>query len=272
MEFVFAVLTLAFLEVVLGIDNIMFISLVTNRLPKEKQNRARIIGLLGAMISRIILLISMVWLIENLTTPFFPLEITANPENTIEIYKEHTNFFVKLQLLFHTISVKEIVLLAGGLFLLYKSSTEIHHKMEGENKKIKAKEKSFFGTIIEIMAIDLVFSFDSILTAIGVTENLPAMIIAIVVAIIAMMIFAKGISEFMDKHPSLEILGLSFLILIGVMLILDSVHIEIPKGYIYFAVFFSLAVELINMYVRKKKNKPVKLYKKVDREKIEDNN
>ena len=265
MEFVFAVLTLAFLEIVLGIDNIMFISLVTNKLRKEEQNKARLIGLLGAMIMRIILLITMVWLLEHLTVPFFPLD-AHSLEETIEMFNEEGQFFKKLGLLFHTIGVREIILLAGGLFLLSKSVSEIHHKMEGQAKEIISKKKSFTATVIEIIAIDLVFSFDSILTAIGITENLPAMIIAVVISIFVMMIFAKKISSFMAKHPSLEVMGLSFLILIGVMLILDSVHQEVPKGYIYFAVFFSLAVEVINMNIQKKKNiskKPVELNKKI---------
>ncbi|MBN2663189.1 MAG: TerC family protein [Bacteroidales bacterium] len=265
MEFVFAVLTLAFLEVVLGIDNIMFISLVTNKLPASQQNRARIIGLVGAMATRIILLVSMVWLIHHLEAPFFPLDgftdFIEAKEHAIEEYLSETHFFKKIGLLFHTIGVREVVLLAGGLFLLSKSVSEINHKVEGEAKEIVSKQKTMTGTIIEIMAVDLVFSFDSILTAIGITDNLPAMIIAVVISIFVMMLFAKKISQFMAKHPSLEVMGLSFLILIGVMLILDSVHIEVPKGYIYFAVFFSLAVEVINLKV-KKEHSPIKLKKK----------
>lgn len=265
MEFVFAVLTLAFLEIVLGIDNIMFISLVTNKLPEEQQNKARVIGLIGAMVTRILLLVSMVWLIHHLEAPFFPLDGFADgleaKDFAIEQYLAETHFFKKLGILFHTIGVRELVLLAGGLFLLSKSVSEINHKVEGEAKEIVSKKKSFAGTIVEIMAVDLVFSFDSILTAIGITENLPAMIIAVVISIFVMMIFAKKISLFMAKHPSLEVMGLSFLILIGVMLILDSVHIEVPKGYIYFAVFFSLAVEVINMKARKRRS-PLELNKK----------
>jgi len=265
MEFVFAVLTLAFLEVVLGIDNIMFISLVTNKLPEEKQNKARITGLIGAMVTRILLLVSMVWLIHHLEAPFFPLDGFADSivakEHAIEQYLAEGRFLKKMGYLFHTIGVRELVLLAGGLFLLSKSVSEINHKVEGEAKEIISKPKSFTATIIEIMIVDLVFSFDSILTAIGITENLPAMIIAVVISILVMMLFAKKISKFMAKHPSLEIMGLSFLILIGVMLILDSFHIEVPKGYIYFAVFFSLAVEVINMKMQKRRS-PVELNKR----------
>jgi predicted tellurium resistance membrane protein TerC len=263
MEFVFAVLTLAFLEIVLGVDNIMFISIVTNKLPDNQQNKARLIGLGVAMITRIILLIAMVWLIDHLTKPFFPLADVHEVEETIGLYKAEANIFKKLGYLFHTIGVRELVLLGGGIFLLTKSVSEIHHKMEGESKEVKTKTTSFIGVIIEIIAVDLVFSFDSILTAIGITHNLPAMIIAIVIAIFVMLIFAKKISQFMHTHPTLEVLGLSFLILIGFMLILDSVHIEVPKGYIYFAVFFSLLVEVINLKITKRKSKPVELRKKL---------
>lgn len=265
MEFVFAVLTLAFLEIVLGIDNIMFISLVTNKLPEAKQNRARIIGLLGAMITRITLLVTMVWLIHHLEAPFFPLDgftdSIAAKDHAITEYLSEANFFKKMGLLIHTIGIRELVLLAGGLFLLSKSVSEINHKVEGEAKEIVSKQKSLIGTVIEIIAVDLVFSFDSILTAIGITDNLPAMIIAVIISIFVMMAFAKKISQFMAQHPSLEVMGLSFLILIGVMLILDSVHIDVPKGYIYFAVFFSLAVEVINLRV-KKEHSPLELKKK----------
>ncbi len=267
MEFVFAVLTLAFLEVVLGIDNIMFISIVTNRLPKENQNKARMVGLIVAMLTRIALLVTMVWLLEHLTKPFFELpDIATNIDNvkehTIEKFKDETNFFLKMKYLFHTIGIREVILFAGGIFLLGKSVSEIHHKMEGEAKEVKVKQRSFIGTIVEIVAVDIVFSFDSILTAIGLTHNLPAMILAIIVAIFIMMIFAKKISDFLNTRPTLEVLGLSFLILIGFMLVLDSVHVEVPKGYIYFAVFFSMVVEVVNIQVRKRTS-PVELNKKV---------
>ena len=261
MEFVFAVLTLAFLEIILGVDNIMFLSIVTNKLPEEQQNKTRIIGLLGAMLARITLLIIMVWLIKHLRMPFFPLH-NNTIEETIALYKQESNIFIKLGYLFHTIGVRELILFSGGIFLLSKSVTEIHKRMEGPAKEIIAKDRNFWGTVIEIIAVDIVFSFDSILTAIGITKNLPAMIIAVIIAILVMMIFAAKISHFMAKHPSLEIMGLSFLILIGVMLILSSVHFEVPRGYIYFAVFFSLGVEIINLNV-KTSNNPVKLKNKI---------
>jgi predicted tellurium resistance membrane protein TerC len=262
MEFIFAVLTLTFLEIILGIDNIMFVSIVTNKLDKKEQQKARILGLLGAMIARIILLVLMVWLIQHLTKPFFPIPNTT-VEQTIEKYKASTAIIPKLKLLFHTIGIREIILLSGGLFLLSKSVTEIHQRMEGGSKEIKTKHNTLGGTIIEIIAVDIIFSFDSILTAIGITKNLPAMIIAVILAISVMMLFSAKISQFMSIHPSLEIMGLSFLVLIGVMLILSSVHYEIPRGYIYFSVFFALGVEIINMNIKQKVGQTVELNKKV---------
>lgn len=262
MEFIFAVLTLAFLEVILGVDNIMFLSIVTNKLPEKDQKKTRITGLLGAMIARIILLILMVWLIEHLTKAFFPIA-NMTSEETINIYKNETNILHKIGYLFHTVGLRELILFAGGIFLLSKSVTEIHLRMEGATKEVSTKGKKFWGTVVEIIAVDIVFSFDSILTAIGITNNLPAMIIAVIIAIFIMMIFSAKVSHFMAQHPSLEVMGLSFLILIGVMLILSSVHYEVPRGYIYFAVFFSLAVEVINLNIKKEAGTPVELNKRV---------
>lgn len=264
MEFILAVLTLTLLEIILGVDNIMFISIVTNKLEEKKdRNKARILGLSGAMIVRILFLTIMVWLIENLKKPFFP--ITGQTlEQTIETYKATSDLLTKMGLLIHTIGVRELILFAGGLFLMIKSTSEIYHRMEGEAKELSNKKKSVLGTVIEIIAVDIIFSFDSILTAIGITENLLAMIVAVIVAIIIMMIFSAKVSDFMKSHPSLEVMGLSFLILIGVMLLLDSVHYEVPRGYLYFAIFFSLTVELINMNIRKKQSKnPVELKNKI---------
>ncbi len=257
MEFVFAVITLTFLEIVLGIDNIMFISIVTNRLPKESRGKARFVGLLLAMLMRIGMLVAMVWLLDHLTAPFFPLENLGRDE-VLQMFRDEENFFTKISLYFHTVGARETILFAGGVFLLAKSVSEIHNKMEGEGKEVAVKKMGVTRTILEIVAVDLVFSFDSILTAIGMTKNLPAMIIAVVISIMIMMIFAKKVSDFLQKRPTLEILGLSFLILIGFMLVLDSFHIEVPKGYIYFAVFFSLLVEIVNMQIRKK-HSPVEL-------------
>lgn len=225
-----ALLTLTFLEIVLGIDNIIFISLVAGKVPEENQKKARLGGLSIALIMRILLLLSITWII-GLKEPI-------------------------ITLLSFELSWRDIILIAGGIFLLVKSTLEIHHKVEGqednpENGK-KSKTMSFSTAIIQIVLLDLVFSFDSILTAVGLTEEVILMIIAVVIAIVVMMIFAKPVGEFVNKHPTIQILALSFLILIGVMLIVEGAHYHVPKGYIYFAVFFSLAIEMLNMRYRKK--------------------
>lgn len=233
-----ALLTLTFLEVVLGIDNIIFISIVSNKLPVEQQAKARLIGLSLALIFRIILLLGITWLME-FTRPLFTAFDTS-------------------------FSGRDIILFAGGVFLLYKSTIEIHHKMEGDAKtKADAKATTLFSAITQIILLDLIFSFDSILTAVGLTDELLLMIIAVVIAIIVMMVFARKISDFIGKHPTLEVLALSFLILIGFMLMIEGLHYHVPKGYIYFAVFFSLIVEVINMRMRKK-SKPVQLHKRIE--------
>lgn len=233
-----ALLTLTFLEIVLGIDNIIFISIVSNKLPEDQQPRVRLIGLSLALIFRILLLLGITWLME-FTKPLF------------------TVFELE-------ISGRDLILFAGGLFLLYKSTLEIHHKMEGPPEdKIQTQAKSMMSVIIQIILLDLIFSFDSILTAVGLTDEIILMIIAVVISIIVMMLFASKISNFIKEHPTLEILALSFLILIGFMLVIESFHYHVPKGYIYFAVFFSLMVEVVNMKVRKK-SRPVQLNKRID--------
>ncbi|MDR5589221.1 TerC family protein [Christiangramia sp. SM2212] len=225
-----ALLTLTFLEIVLGIDNIIFISLVAGKVPEEKQKKARLGGLSIALVMRILLLLSITWII-GLTEPVL----------TVADFE---------------LSWRDIILIAGGIFLLIKSTLEIHHKVEGQVENAKNGKKSntlsFTSAIIQIVLLDLVFSFDSILTAVGLTDQIILMIIAVVVAIIVMMIFAKPVGEFVNEHPTIQILALSFLILIGVMLIVEGAHYHVPKGYIYFAVFFSLAIEMLNMRYRKK--------------------
>ncbi|SDS23121.1 TerC family protein [Gramella sp. MAR_2010_147] len=226
-----ALLTLTFLEIVLGIDNIIFISLVAGKVPEESQKKARVGGLSIALIMRILLLLSITWII-GLTKPVL----------TVADFE---------------LSWRDIILIAGGIFLLVKSTLEIHHKVEGQheesqNGKRTKKTISFSSAILQIVLLDLVFSFDSILTAVGLTDQIILMVIAVVVAIIVMMIFAKPVGEFVNNHPTIQILALSFLILIGVMLIVEGAHYHVPKGYIYFAVFFSLAIEMLNMRYRKK--------------------
>ena len=263
MEFIIAFLTLTFLEIVLGVDNIIFVSIVTNKLPKEKQRKGRIIGLTLALIFRLILLVLITWLIHHLTTPFFPME-SFTTEDVLDKMHHEENILEKAKLLFHTIGVREMILFAGGLFLLGKSVSEVHHKMEGAAKEHKETVGASMSKIImQIIVLDLVFSFDSILTAVGITENIYTMVAAVVVAMIVMLVFSGKISSFIAKHPTLEMLALSFLILIGFMLLLEGVHIEVPKGYIYFAVFFSLIVEILNLSIKKKKSKPIELKRKI---------
>lgn len=226
-----ALATLTFLEIVLGIDNIIFISIVTNKLPEHQQGSTRTLGLAAALLFRIALLVGITWII-GFSKPLF-------------------TFFS------FEISGRDIILCLGGLFLLAKSTSEIHHKIEGENESNKIiKIQGVSGVILQIVALDMIFSFDSILTAIGMTSHLIIMIIAVIISIGIMMIASGIISRFINNHPTLQMLALSFLILIGFMLILESIGIEVPKAYIYFAVFFSLSVELLNMQLRK--NKKVK--------------
>jgi predicted tellurium resistance membrane protein TerC len=229
-ELIIALLTLTFLEIVLGIDNIIFISIITNKLPQHQQQKGRVIGLTLALFFRIMLLFSLTWMVKHLTTPLFSLFTTD-------------------------FSVREIILVAGGLFLLAKSTVEIHHKLDiahGETTEVKAAA-GFMSVIVQICLIDIVFSFDSILTAIGLTDQLPVMIAAVVIAMVIMIIFAGRVAEFIHNNPTLEMLALSFLLLIGFMLVVEGFHYEIPKGYIYFAVFFSLFVEVLNLKLRKKR-------------------
>ena len=222
-----ALLTLTFMEIVLGIDNIIFISLVAGKLPKHQQKKARIGGLTLAMLTRVLLLLGITWII-GLTKPVLT--------------------FGDFDL-----SWRDIILLAGGLFLLVKSTLEIHHKVEGQHETEKEiKVKSFNLAIAQIVMLDIIFSLDSILTAVGLTTQVILMIIAVIISILVMMIFAKAVSDFVNNHPTIQILALSFLILIGVMLIVEALHYHVPKGYIYFSVFFSLAIEMLNMRYRKK--------------------
>ncbi len=220
--------TLTLLEIVLGIDNIIFISIVTNKLPKEDRKKTRTIGLLFALLFRIILLSLIIYIIR-LTNPLFSIG--------------SFNF-----------SIRDLILLLGGVFLIAKSVTEIHGKIEGEDHDQKNGSKaSFIYVILQIVALDIIFSFDSILTAIGLSNQLPIMIAAVIISMIVMIYFSGFISNFINRHPTLQVLALSFLILIGFMLALEAFHYEIPKGYIYFALFFSVLVEIINMKLRARK-------------------
>jgi len=250
-----SLLTLTFLEIVLGVDNIIFISIASGKLPKEKQARATNLGLILAMGFRIVLLLGITALIA-MEKPWF----------TIDIPGVHGAF-----------SGQSLILIGGGLFLLYKAVTEIHHKLEGEGTHGhdgNQKKSTFTSALIQITLINIVFSFDSILTAVGMTNGiygaLVIMVIAVVFSVIIMMVFAVPVGRFVNEHPTIQMLGLSFLILIGFMLILEGGHLAhfavagneigaVPKGYLYFAIAFSLVVEFLNMRLRKK-HEPVQLH------------
>lgn len=220
--------TLTILEIVLGIDNIIFLSLVVAKLPKNQQNSARRLGLMGAMIMRLVLLACIAWVVR-LTHPLFSL-------------------------LDHPFSARDLILLGGGLFLLWKSSMEIHESIEGGGEEHKTNVHSFFGAIVQIMLLDIIFSLDSVITAVGLSDHLFIMMAAVVIAVLVMMFAARAIGEFVDRHPSVKMLALAFLILVGFTLILESFNVHVPKGYVYFAMFFSMAVESLNL-MRSKKSK-----------------
>ncbi len=258
-----ALLTLTFLEIILGIDNIVFLSIVSGKLRQEDQPKARKIGLLLAMAFRIVLLFGITWVL-GLQKTIFDLDLG--------FFSAH-------------VTGQSIIVFAGGMFLLYKSVSEIHHKMEGEEDSESGKaSNTLTAAIVQIAVLNLVFSFDSILTAVGLISMKPLneggfgydgalaiMILAIIISITIMMIFAGPVSKFVNQHPTIQILGLSFLILIGVMLIAEGSHLAhfkfgndtevgtIPKGYLYFSIFFSLFVEFLNLRMKKSKN-PVKLH------------
>ena len=232
-----ALLTLSALEIVLGIDNIIFIAILSGKLPQHQQARARTIGLLVAMISRIALLIS-ITLIMKLTHPL-------------------------VTILGFDISGRDIILIIGGLFLLGKSTLEIHGNLEGEeshtNGNTIGKNITFGGVIFQIMMLDIVFSIDSVITAIGLAKQIGVMVAAIVLAVIVMILLAGKISAFVEGHPTIKILALSFLMLIGVSLVGEGLDLHIPKGYIYFAMAFSIFVEILNLRIRKRRIEPVRL-------------
>ena len=222
-----ALATLTLLEVVLGIDNVIFIAILAGKLPPEQQSRARRLGLALAAFMRVGLLLSLAWMIR-LTAPLF------------EVFG-------------HPVSGRDLILILGGLFLIAKSTREIHDKLEGdeEGHGVKRAVASFAGVIVQILLLDLVFSLDSVITAVGMVDQIPVMIAAIVLAIGFMLVFSGPISRFVDRHPTVKMLALSFLLLIGVALIAEGFHHHIPKGYIYFAMAFSVMVELLNMRLRR---------------------
>jgi len=230
-----ALLTLTALEIVLGIDNIIFISILAGKLPPEQQNRARVVGLGAAMVMRILLLFAISWVI-GLTAPLFEV--------------------VGME-----ISGRDLILIGGGLFLLGQSTLEIHGKLEGEEHASGggARVTSFASVIIQIMLLDIVFSLDSVITAVGMAEDLWVMIAAVVIAVGVMLLSSGFISDFVNRHPTVKILALSFLLLIGTSLVAEGLEFHIPKGYIYFAMAFSVFVEVINLRIRGKPAEPVHL-------------
>jgi len=237
-EALVALATLVALEVVLGIDNIIFISILAGKLPADQQARARNTGLILAMVTRLLLLLSITWIMK-LTAPIFTV-------------------------MSNEISGRDLILIIGGLFLLGKSTFEIHDKLEGEDHSaIGVAARSFAATIVQILLLDIVFSLDSIITAVGIVSQIEIMITAVIISVIFMLIFAGPVSKFVDKHPTVKMLALSFLLMIGFTLIADGFDYHIPKGYIYFSMAFSIFVEMLNLKLRTKRTPPVQLHKKM---------
>jgi predicted tellurium resistance membrane protein TerC len=228
-----ALLTLTTLEIILGIDNIVFIAILTARLPKAQQKLAYRLGLWGAMVTRIALLLAISWVMQ-LTNPLFTV-----------VGEE--------------ISGRDLILLVGGLFLIGKSVHEIYEKVEvHEEEVVSGWSKSLAGVVAQIMVLDIVFSLDSVITAVGMVDEVEVMVVAIVIAVLIMLLFARPVGDFVNRHPSMKILALSFLMLIGVVLVADGLDQHIPKGYIYFAMGFALGMELLNMRLRKKSKKKIR--------------
>ncbi len=237
-----ALATLTALEIVLGVDNIIFLSILVGRLPAAQRQRGRVLGLTLAMGTRIALLLSLT-LIMRLTAPLFTLFAAA-------------------------ISGRDLILIGGGLFLLAKSTYEIHGTLEGpELHELGARSAGFVATLVQIALVDIVFSLDSVITAVGMVQYLPVMILAIVLAVVVMMFAAKPIGDFVDHHPTIKMLALSFLILVGTALVAEGVGFHVPKGYIYFAMAFSVGVEMLNIRMRKRAAQPVHLHNQAVEEK-----
>jgi predicted tellurium resistance membrane protein TerC len=243
-----SLITLTLLEIVLGIDNVIFISILSDKLPKEQQARGRRVGLGMAMITRILLLLSINW-VMTLTSPLFNIStwFGITGEDWVE----------KL-----AISGRDLILIIGGLFLIYKSTAEIHQKIEGEEEDgTNVKKHTFWGTIFQIMLLDIVFSLDSVITAVGMAQHVEIMIAAVVIAVGIMMWASNSVAGFVNKHPTVKMLALSFLLLIGVSLLAEAFEQHIPKGYIYFAMAFSVLVEMLNLKMKSKRAKATQAIK-----------
>ncbi len=242
-----SVFTLTLLEIILGVDNIIFISIISGKLEKADQRKARNLGLFSAMVLRIGLLFVLGWILSlekdlfNLTDLGLPLDIGM--------------------------SGKDIILLLGGVFLLYKATSEIHHKLEGIEDDLDSNKKgikaSLSKAVVDITVINIIFSIDSIITAIGMTNVISVMAASVVLSTIAMLLFAKNVGDFVEAHPTVKMLALSFLVMIGTLLIAEAFHVHVPKGYVYFAMAFSFLVEMLNIKMRKKSKKPVELHSHV---------
>jgi len=229
--------SLVLMEIVLGVDNIIFISILTGRLPSRQREKARFIGISLALLIRIALLFLITWLIglNKILFTAYELEVTG----------------------------RDLILIAGGLFLIYKSTTEMHQKLEGQDETLESKGTLTFGVaIVQILLLDIVFSFDSILTAIGLVQSVTIMVLAVIIAMVVMLVSANKIGDFIQNHPTVKMLALSFLLMIGILLFIEGFHIHVPKGYVYFAMFFSLLVEILNIKVRKR-DIPVHLKRKI---------
>jgi predicted tellurium resistance membrane protein TerC len=234
-----ALLTLTALEIVLGIDNIIFISILVNRLPQHQRKRGRMLGLGFAMLTRILLLLSITW-VMRLTEPLFTV-LRAG------------------------LSGRDLILIGGGLFLLWKSTIEIHESLEGAGEQRTGNAMAGFASVIvQIALIDIIFSLDSVITAVGLAQDVAVMIIAVIAAVLVMMVASSAISDFVDRHPTIKILALSFLVVVGVALIAEGFDWHVPRGYIYFAMAFSTVVEMLNIRMRKKAGQPVKLHKAIE--------
>ncbi|AMS27018.1 membrane protein [Bacteroidetes bacterium UKL13-3] len=231
-----SLITLTIMEIVLGIDNVIFISLVTSKLDKSRQNKARQLGLFMALFIRVVLLAFISHIVHDMVDPIFTL-------------------------FDHGVSWRDIILMSGGLFLIYKSTLEIFELLEADTHEQSSKIKpTFWNIVMQVVIIDIVFSFDSIITAVGLAKNLPIMILAVVISMIIMLFFSQSISKFIDKHPSVKLLALAFLLMIGMLLGAEAIGYHVPKGYVYFAMAFSIGTELLNMKMKKKSGtKPVEL-------------
>jgi predicted tellurium resistance membrane protein TerC len=247
-----ALFTLTLLEIVLGIDNIVFISILVDRLPEDQRKRGRLLGLSLAMFARMLLLLSITW-IMSMQHPLFSVPVDPHLWDMVPQAKDHGGYL--------GISVKDLILLGGGFFLIWKSTKEIHHNLEDrEESTVASSTRSSFGAaLVQIMMIDIIFSLDSVITAVGMVNDptrVSLMMVAVVLAIGVMMLASGAISAFVSKHPSVKMLALSFLIMIGTALMAEALHFHIPKGYIYFSMVFSLGVELLNLRARAKNPPP----------------